>query len=257
MRKRSVAVGLLIVISMIAMASSACRKSKNSQLEADAGAEAAATYSSGLRARELLVAYAAQHECASRKPFILNPDRNLSLLLAKTGASCTGTDTYRSLDVSDCEGGFENAAQTFCIASAVYPKESRAYCLVKTPDGLKIDWRCSVGYGPMTIQAFKARVPDLPVLFRANAKLSDYFNYGFSKAQRTHYSIELNDAAGDIIHAYIAKSSTDAERLFRIVEDSKLHSVLVELTYPAGADPSTAAISRFIHNDWTEGPDGN
>lgn len=249
---------------MVIVAFVACSKPS----PAPAGGEDAAPPKAGAAkaggpatARELLIAYAAEKDCRARGPFLVNPASNLPLLLAKAGpsANCSGASSYTRIDDTDCGEAFDkHPPPAVCSAYLVYtnPDERSLYSVVKTAAGLKIDWRSSVGYNPMTLAAFRAKQPAAALPFRVKIKLTDYFNFDFRSAKATHYSIDVSDEDGGHIAGYIAKSSPDAEALFKVVEDAKEHYAVLELQYPPGAKSDNALITRFFHQYWQEGADG-
>jgi hypothetical protein len=130
------------------------------------------------------------------------------------------------------------------------------YEVFHSADGFKIDWRSSVKYNPMTLAAYQAQLPTDPVTFRMNGKLSDYFNFEFSEAELTNYSIQLTEPDNQYIHGYVQKSSADGKRLFDLLKDDKDHEIMVSVAYPSTKQSSSVVqIVRLVSETWRQTPD--
>ncbi len=88
------------------------------------------------------------------------------------------------------------------------------------------------------------------------AKLSDYYNYEFSEARQTHYSLSLEDMEGARLEAaYVPRKSADGQKLFDALKDGKEHGVLIELVYlPNSQDSAVATVTRLLGMGWMERP---
>ena len=245
-----------------AMALAACNKKQSES--AEGGANPTSTPSPSATSADpvqtLLAGYVSVPACLDRLPFILNPVANREALVdhyrsvAKCGGKWDSIDTTscKTLDNGYCYPvvGYRGGKNAF----GVDVTDSDSFCVVQTPQGPKIDWRCSVGYNPVTVPAFKAQhTTKQPSIFRFEAKLDDYYNYEFADAKDTHYSIGLQDGANNQIYAYVPKKSPDGQKLFDGLKDGKEHPVLIEIAYPANSGSSSvAAVTRLLGFGWRE-----
>ena len=125
------------------------------------------------------------------------------------------------------------------------------YYLKKTNEGYRIDWETSVGANPMSPEEFRATRPTRLVRFRVLAKLDDYYNFEFSGAQNTAYSIAMTVAGGaDIGHGYVKKNDTMGQELFGKLKDGRKHKVVVDVQcLPNARDGSVFLITKVVSLD--------
>ena len=129
-------------------------------------------------------------------------------------------------------------------------KNTVIYYVKNTKDGFKIDWEAAVGYNEMPWNTFMASRPTKPVAMRVEATLSDYYNYDFRAAQRTHYSIRF---LGRHIFGYVRKDSRAGKRLFNILKDGDKHSLVLSLRYlpnPRYPSGEVTLIDKIVSEDW-------
>jgi len=190
--------------------------------------------------------YWSQENCADRVKFVLSPEANRAAMVEHYKDTKTCKKKLDSIDDSDCASA--TTPGSYCSVTA----DERQYCLKRVDNGFVIDWRCSVGYNPMSIVTFRSVRPRTPHLFRAHAKLGSYYNYAYQDAERTHYSVELwIDSVR--IHGYVYKTDADGVRLFDALKDGRSHPILVQLQYPPGAaDADVVAIDMFWAPNWRE-----
>ena len=101
--------------------------------------------------------------------------------------------------------------------------------LVDTKDGLKFDWTANVGYNPTGFNAWAAGT-DHTLTLRVEAKLTDFYNYHYSEARETHYSLSLQNKYGDrwdFFYGYVSKDSDLGRKLFEVVKDGQGHRLIV------------------------------
>ena len=133
--------------------------------------------------------------------------------------------------------------------------EQYTYYLVKTANGLKIDWLGSIGYNPISMNVYRATKPADVEIFRMNCKLSDYYNYGYIDSSDQYYSIECitNDSVSPSnINGYVLKNSADGIKLFNILKDGESHKMTLALKYDYRSEQSSdiVAIKKFITEGW-------
>ncbi len=115
-------------------------------------------------------------------------------------------------------------------------------------------WHCPFPDGnPMPLTTFKATSVEKPTVFKVSGKLSDYYNFEFSKSQKTHYSIEIREDPRVTrgIHVYISRDHPTAAKLFELVSDSEPHPMTVEIAYATQAvSNDVAQLLRFVKAGW-------
>lgn len=101
-----------------------------------------------------------------------------------------------------------------------------------------IDWPSLVEYSDLPTATLMATRPTVPTRMRCMAEISDYYNYDYLDAQRTHWSFRLHpaDSQTAMIHAYVTKSSPLGARMFNAHKDGKSHPCVVDITFPVN-DP--------------------
>lgn len=198
-------------------------------------------------------------DCVGRLKYILSPEKNRATLEAhysKKNAGCTANvDRIVDTDVAPCA---RVAVGSTCLMNAWLDGNVKQYTFEMqrlSTSEFKIDWRSSMPYNPMTFAAYRAKSPKQPVVFRVSARLSDYFNYNWSNAKPTHYSIELEAPFNEgTLHGYIPKVP-DGERLFSELEDGKPHGIMVMVKTRDGAPSDMVDIVKFVRPDWREAPE--
>lgn len=104
---------------------------------------------------------------------------------------------------------------------------------------LLLDWDSFTAWGEMKWPDFKARKSIEPILLRAIAEASDYYNYEFSDRAR-YLSLKLRSPDGsEVVHAYLPRRSGLGKML-----EKELNFAQMEVTgRPAGAMLVTARLS--------------
>lgn len=198
--------------------------------------------------------YLSQENCLDRTKFILDPEANRPVLAEhyKDQKSCV--KPFESLKAEGCD---KLADGDYCSVEAVFGKnDTDYYHLKKTADGLKIDWRSSVGYNPVSLAAFQAQRSTKPHLFRVWAKLTSYYNFDYNDAAKTHESVDLRGKNRAHLTGYIRRNSPTAAALLDVLKDGDSHGVIVELRYlPNSRDASGVEIERFVAERWRQQPE--
>ncbi len=245
---------VMAMFGVLVAANLAC----NTKNDASPGASGSASTSSSAspppkaegthgKAADVLAAYLSKETCQERAPFLLHPERNLSLMLADRKDSTKCRLDYTKIE--EVRGNDTISEMNVKIAGS----NDLFYVLRKIGSEWKIDWKCSVAYSPMSLAEFKATQPAKPSLFRMLATLDDYYNFDFANAKKTHFSVNLRTPTGEgDIHGYLAKSAKDAQQLLATLKDGKEHHIIVELRYPPNANSSNAEITRFVTEYWME-----
>jgi hypothetical protein len=206
--------------------------------------------------KDLLLKYSSVATCMDRLPLVLHGEANRKVLETyyKTRSDCKLRQ--EKIDVSDCKSVDGNR---YCYPVATWRGKNHEshYCVVKSPQGYLIDWRCSVGYTPVPLVTFTAQhVLSEPSLFRLYARLSDVYKAEFSKALRTHHALTLRDRDGKTVQGYLARASVDAAKVFDELKDGKEHALVVELGYgKLSTDPDVVEVRRLVGIGHQERPE--
>jgi len=189
-------------------------------------------------AKHAVLDYAATATCAARELRIVFPEHNRELL----GARGCSPITLGGVDTTSCDGA---DAGTYCVAATTFNGQSHGVWLVKNAGGFLVDYRATELAQP-TFVSLKAQMPTKPVVVRAFAMLSDYYNYEFGGKHATHYAFELSDPQQTVmstrVYAYIAKTAPDAQTLFDVTKDGKWHPVTVAIAYPKTKESSQVCV---------------
>ena len=194
-------------------------------------------------ATQAIMTYASTSTCEAREKSIVFPERNRDALRERGCAPIELGD----VDSKACDG---LDAGTDCVASAKFDGARRNVWLVKDARGLLVDFRATELRQPSFV-ALEAQLPMTPVVIRAHAALSDYYNYEFADKHATHYSIELGDpqmtSMSTRIHAYIAKNAPGAQSIFQLVSDGQWHFITVAIRWPpTKQSPKIAILSSLV-----------
>jgi hypothetical protein len=202
---------------------------------------------------ELVEKYLSQPTCEGRLPLILNPGANAKAFKDHYKDQKTCVSEHPPLDKSACAG---TDWKEECFVYTKLSNTDTSYRIVRTPDGLRIDWRSSVGYNPIPLKVFKSQMPKTSTIFRVGATISDYYNYSYSNKQSEFYSVEIRDNNNESLHAYLRKSAPASAALFDVLKDGREHAMMVELAYPtSGAESSVVNMTRMVARGWSEQPE--
>lgn len=202
-------------------------------------------------------------ECAERTPLVLNSERNASAIREYYKSTNTCVRKHESMDLSTCTSPKNGG----CYASVSWGKRKNVFgyefddaswfCLAQAEGTFVVDWRCSVGYNPIPLKTFRAlHAEEQKSVFRLYGKISDYYNFEYRSAEKTHLAVELRDLDQENITGYLKKSVSEAPALFELLKDAKEHAVMVELMYNGGSgDAGVIEITRFLGDSWREHAD--
>jgi hypothetical protein len=124
---------------------------------------------------------------------------------------------------------------------------NHTFYLKPNEESFLIDWDATMGYWPIPFNTFKALGINRPIMVRAKAKLSDYFNYGYKKDEVV--SIELKHISGERIHGYVHYGHPGFRQLVDHLYDGNAHRIIVEI-FPAKNKTSCVLITRFVSDSW-------
>jgi hypothetical protein len=124
-----------------------------------------------------------------------------------------------------------------------------------TSEHSKLNWKCpSSSRNTVPLATFRATSSEVPTVFYVSAQLSDYFNYEYAGAQKSHYSVEIREGGsmGNTLHAYLPRKHPTASALFDVLKDGAPHTVTVELAYSKHSrSTDIARMTRFLCGGWS------
>ncbi len=127
------------------------------------------------------------------------------------------------------------------------------YYLMKTKDGLKLDWSANAGYNPVGFKAWAAGT-DKSLTLRVEVELSDTYYFQYFDAKETHYSISCEEKYGgrsDSFHGYVTKNSALGKKLFDIVKDGQKCKLTVAIER-TGSETRVVGIKELVSETWVK-----
>ena len=203
--------------------------------------------------RQVVEAYLLSDTAKGRARFVLDPKTALPRMEKYYEESNLSGIEAKEVSRIDGEGDPKPGEYGKYRAGYIYPggyKITSIYYVKNTKDGMKINWEASAGFNEMPWNTFKASRPTKPVDMRVEASLSDYYNWGFRAAQRTHYSIRFKDRH---IWGYVRKDSSLGKRLFNILKNGEKHSLVLSIRYlpnPRYPNSEVTLIDKIVSEDW-------
>jgi hypothetical protein len=262
-----VSVTFLLFAAFVGYATTAVSCSKKADQGGDSSAPSASAAAAANDPVAVVKAYLSSSKCDDRVQYVLNPDGDRSVMADwyKDKADCV--TKYESIDDKGCATVDADGA---CSMKVVWGERKTAFgtrtsstwfCLKRTNAGFKIDWRCSTGYNPMTVKSLKAQYAGrkkgqtLSGTFRVYAKMGSYYNYNYLYADKTQYSIDLQDDDGDSLHGYVKKDSPDGTAYFDLLKDGESHAILADASYGARAESNDQVNLGHFTKGWRERPE--
>jgi hypothetical protein len=254
MTKRALWTSIVVAVSAAMSVVSGCKAKPRPSISAEP------PRSPEQQVERVVKGYLNAASCSDRLEHVLNPSKNGPVIL-EYYASIGCKVHFRSMDTSDCA----KPTDRFCSVKVLMGvpagppgqvnEEEHSYCVSLDPSP-KVDWRCSKGYNPVSLGAFKAAHDDARAgTFRLLAELSDSYLAEFADAGRTALAVRLRDVDGTTIHGFVDRNTGVARTLGDLLKDKKPHPVIVELAYGRRSeDPGTATILTLFALNWREYP---
>jgi hypothetical protein len=114
-----------------------------------------------------------------------------------------------------------------------------------------LDWESYIGASDLSWAEFRRIKPTLPVLFRAYAVLSDYYNYGYEDSSRYLCVKLLSRTSERPLYGYCDRNSAAARALAGIVNSTNTLPLTVKLSYrPATPSVDCVNLEAVISKRW-------
>ncbi len=127
------------------------------------------------------------------------------------------------------------------------------YLRIKHLD-IRVEWEATVGLWSVPPRTFLTLGSSVPVLARVQARLSDRYWGEFSDREREFQAISLQTRDGELIEAYVGRSTADYEPLMAILSDGNQHSLTLELAHVTERR-DTPVVTRLLSQNWLCGND--
>ncbi len=205
-------------------------------------------------------AYFSSPNCVDRVQYVVNPEGNRPAMLEWYKEKSTCSRKYETIDDKSCA---TTSVGGDCRVKVTWADKATStwLCLERASGGYKVDWRCSTGFNPMTVKAFKAqyggrkKAQALTGTFRLRAKMGDYYNYEFLYSKKTHYSVSVSDETGQSLHGYVKKDSPEGQAYFDLLKDGEPHAVMASASYGPRSESSDVVTLGTFSKGWRERPE--
>src|SRR5690554_3870658 len=121
------------------------------------------------------------------------------------------------------------------------------YIIIKTSQGIKIDWEQSVEIPCNTppLNVFKSTLSNNSTTLKLIAELDSYYNFEFINAKATHWSVSLHEGS-DQLYGYVAKESKSGKYLYESLKDGRKHAVVLRLQHTEDSQGGVYIIDEVI-----------
>lgn len=213
---------------------------------------------SGGGAKGVVKEYLNQKDCADRAKYILDAEKNKTLMLdyykAKNVKQCV--TEHKGVEEEDCEGK-KNGEYCTVVAKGV----DQRYEVKKVGDSYKVDFRGTYGVGPVTVEALKAQwnakldPKDTPL--RVRAKLDDAYFGRYSDLKDNYLSLRLEEPGGvGKLYGYVPRASPEGAALAKLLSDGKEHRLIVFVSYhPKTRSADEIEVMKVIQEGWRQRDD--
>ena len=123
--------------------------------------------------------------------------------------------------------------------------EDKALTYVDTPEGLKIDWECWVGWSATSWDDFVSSKSTETKVFRLNLGSVDYYNVGFKDDQKWQSYRLISPDGKHSIYGYAERGSVLNARL-RPPPDIKQMPMILALKFPENATSANQVIIESL-----------
>jgi hypothetical protein len=130
----------------------------------------------------------------------------------------------------------------------------RTVCVVRTPDGIKVDWEAYSRQGGASFEELRAGLPG-PVALRVVIGQSSYYNFEFQNEQDWLAFDIVNGDWESGFTGYVKRGDPLAAKLQRIINDSGgAAAVILKVSVDGVQGPrSQCVIQEFLEFGWVDG----
>jgi hypothetical protein len=150
----------------------------------------------------------------------------------------------------DASGVFNVNDKTVLCLLFTREQEQRSMVFRDSPQGLKVDWECWVGWSEISWEKFLSEKPTTGHMFRVMASAMEYYNFGFADESKWRSYRLLSPDTEHAIYGY-AEKNTELDRKIRPKEDGKSLALTLMLKFPVGASSaSQVEIESVLADGW-------
>lgn len=134
-------------------------------------------------------------------------------------------------------------------------REEKAFALIETPQGLKVDWESWVNWSEMPWSQFIATRPAVGHVYRVILSPVVYYNFDYSNDTKwKSYSLELPDHE-HAIFGYVERGS-EVDKLIHPDPEAKSSSLMLSLKFsPHSTSKNQVEIECLANEGWVEKAD--
>jgi len=163
------------------------------------------------------------------------------------------SEAYSAVEFRKPEDGWQmHPYESFLITNVQTTDfENLAVAVERQSDGkYLIDWESFVGYSDLPWEEISEKRPTEPLLIRARASLSSYYNFGFT--EEVWACVQLQDQDGDHnLYGYIKLDDPLLKELGRVMSPRAASHVTLKVAFPEDAKADNQVlITEVVTNGW-------
>lgn len=204
------------------------------------------------QADDLLQLYWKTKKWEDRLPYVYQPERT-RFLMEQFYEVQRGSDPVSGALLNRGHYRLDGTEILHFTYSCNRPGDVLELAMRRNADGrFVLDWTSYVGFGEMAWGQFKKERSTTPMLFRAFATSSDYYNYEFTDRQK-FVSVNLLSPDGQIsLHAYCERDTPMGAALSQALSrGNTMSGIVVRLAFPENAQSDNCVLIRqFVSDRW-------
>jgi hypothetical protein len=128
--------------------------------------------------------------------------------------------------------------------------EERSMVFRNSPQGLKIDWECWVGWSEISWEKFQSEKPTTGHVFRVTLSAVEYYNFAFADESKWRSYRLLSPDGEHAIYGYVEKNTVLEQKVSPKVAGKNL-LLMLKLKFPVGASSATQVeIESVVADGW-------
>lgn len=204
------------------------------------------------QADDLLQLYWKAKKWEDRLPYVYQPERT-RFLMEQFYEVQRGADPVSGALLNRGHYRLDGTEILHFTYSCNRPGDVLELAMRRNADGrFVLDWTSYVGFGEMSWAQFKKERSTTPMLFRAFATSSDYYNYEFADRQK-FVSVNLLSPDGQIsLHGFCERDTPMGTALSHALNrGNTMSGVVLRLAFPENAQSDNCVIIRqFVSDRW-------
>jgi hypothetical protein len=150
----------------------------------------------------------------------------------------------------DASGAFNLKDKAMVFQFLARDQEQKSLVFKHSPEGLKIDWECWVGWSDISWEKFLAEKPTTGHAFRVMLTAVEYYNFAFTDEGKWQSYRLLSPDSEYSIYGYVEKN-TVLDQKVRPREGARVLPLVLKLKFPPGATSNTQVeIESLVSDGW-------